>query len=98
MKSKGVTLVVCVALVCVALIATGCAGRQSIEELRHEALITGDWTEVEQREAYKARRDAARNLSKACSDAGGTLFCTQSGSQKECACLGDREFRMAIGQ
>lgn len=50
----------------------GCAGQLSLEQLEAEAARTGDWSEVEKREALIAKRkeregpDCAEGLTKAC--------------------------------
>jgi|GEM_PF-6018175 len=55
-------------LVLITLALSGCAG-QSLEELETEALITGDWTRVEKREAkLNERKREAEMARKLCGD------------------------------
>ena len=48
-------------LVCGSLLF-GCADMRSLEELEDEAVITGDWSLVEAREALIAKRNSRRPL------------------------------------
>ena len=44
------------------LTLSGCGTFQSMEELEREAMLTGDWSAVEQRERALARREERRGV------------------------------------
>jgi hypothetical protein len=62
----------------------GCAGQQTLEELEKEALISGDWTEVEKREQLLARK--SKREGQDCPD-GLTNICVEQGMKASCECL-----------
>jgi hypothetical protein len=70
-------------LVCGSLIV-GCADVQTLEELEDEAVITGDWSLVEKREALRAKRNSRRP-----SQCGGRLvsYCRKSVGKYRCECV-----------
>lgn len=68
-------------------VLAGCSSYQTLEELEQEALATGDWSAVEQRERILARRAARHGL--AC-PAGSVSYCeTWAGLNGKCACVSD---------
>jgi hypothetical protein len=70
-------------LVCGSLLF-GCADMRSLEELENEAVITGDWSLVEAREALIAKRNSRRPL-----DCGGRLvsYCRKRVGEYQCECV-----------
>ena len=69
------------------LCLAGCGTFTSLEQLEHEAALTGDWSAVEARERLIAKRKARRGPS-----CGGDLiaFCESNMGSQRCACV-DRE-------
>ncbi len=45
-----------------AVFLTGCVSMPTLEQLEDQALLTGDWSAVEQREKLIARRDSRRGM------------------------------------
>ena len=74
------------AVICAAcaLLITACAGTQTLEELEAEALRTGDWSAVEEREALIAKRNSRRPQQ--CS-AGLVSVCEKNLGRYTCQCL-----------
>ena len=70
-------------LVC-ALLVTGCAPVQSLEDLEDEAVLSGDWSLVEAREALLAKRDRRRP-----SQCGSrqVSYCIKAVGEYRCACV-----------
>ena len=66
------------------LMMAGCSGMVSMEALEKEALMTGDWTDVEQRERIIALRD--ERSGKSC-PAGSTSYCEFEFGQEQCQCV-----------
>lgn len=74
---KGATFLVLILL-------SGCGGFTTLEQLEAQALLSGDWSAVEQRERIIARREA-RNYNPC---AAGTVAVCQSGvSDERCSCV-----------
>ncbi len=68
----------------VLLVMTACAPMKSLEELEAEALRSGDWSLVEEREALIAKRNSRRPMQ--CP--GGTVsLCERSLGQYSCQCV-----------
>jgi hypothetical protein len=75
-----------------------CATPPTMEELEAQAWQTGDWSAVERREDFLARRAArqARNTGPMCPD--GTIeFCEQRAGDRSCACVSRRALKDAFG-
>ena len=70
-------------LICL-ITLTGCAAYVPMEELRAQALRSGDWTEVEKRERILAKRES-RAVS-GC-PAGTMAMCQEKVSGEECHCI-----------
>ena len=66
------------------LLLAACAGRPTVEELTSEAMVTGDWSEVEKRERLSARSNAL--FGKHC-PSGRILLCEEHGSGRACECV-----------
>ncbi len=66
------------------LLLAGCAGRPTLDELQSEAMVTGDWSEVEKRERLRVRSNAL--VGKRCSS-GRILLCEEHGSGRICGCV-----------
>ncbi len=62
----------------------GCSSFVPLEELEAQAVLTGDWTEVERRERIIARRNMRTSL--ACPP-GTTGFCETGFGRSECRCV-----------
>ena len=66
-----------------ALLGVGCTSSPTLQELEDEALRTGNWEAVEEREALLERRNGPTtpNCPK-----GQTKYCIESGINVECSC------------
>ena len=62
----------------------GCTGQTTLEELEQEALDTGNWTEVEQREVALMRK--GKSPGRRCPD-GFVNVCLESGMDIDCECV-----------
>lgn len=62
----------------------GCSSFVPLEELEAQAVLTGDWTEVERRERIIARRNMRTSI--ACPP-GTTGFCQSDFGQQKCGCV-----------
>ncbi len=71
-------------VVLVALFMVGCAPIATMEELEMQAALTGDWTEVQKREAQIARRQARRGIQ---CPSGQVSFCETFAAKARCACV-----------
>ncbi len=68
----------------------GCGSYHTLEELDDQAILTGDWSEVEYREAKMARwRPSAR----AACPSGLMMYCVDPGGDKRCSCVSANSFR-----
>ena len=72
----------------VLLLLTGCSSMKSMEQLEAEALLSGDWSAVEQRERQIARRNL--NSSLYCPP-GKVGYCEADFGRKKCACIDQEE-------
>ncbi len=69
----------------VLLLMVACAPMKSLEELEAEALRSGDWSLVEEREALIAKRNARRPLQ---CPGGQVSVCEKSVGRYRCQCIG----------
>ncbi len=69
----------------------GCTSRPTLEELEAEALITGDWTEVENRERMDKRWGVVQTESKCRS--GYVEFCETKSALEYCECVSPKDLR-----
>lgn len=68
-------------------VLAGCSSYQTLEELEEEALVTGDWSAVEERERILAKRAIRHGL--VC-PAGSMSYCESwAGLKEKCACIPD---------
>ena len=67
-----------------AALTAGCASLPTLEELEAEALRTGDWTLVEQRERLIAKRNARRPVQ---CPTGMVSYCERSAGRLDCQCV-----------
>jgi hypothetical protein len=74
-------------LILVLLLAAGCSATVPLEQLEAEALVTGDWSKVDQRQRMIARRNLRSYI--AC-PAGTIGYCEAGNSGDRCSCI-DRE-------
>ena len=75
---KWITTLICL------LTLTGCGTYVPMEELRAQALRSGDWTAVERREAAVAKREAR---SGAACPKGSMLMCQARVGDEKCHCV-----------
>ena len=71
-------------LLCVALLS-GCSTYTPLEQLTAQALQSGDWSKVEQRERYMARRK--RHAAPPSCPAGTVPLCISRGGSNICQCV-----------
>ena len=76
-------------LVALVLLA-GCAGVTPMEQLEANALLTGDWSQVERRERMLARRNLHSYMQ---CPPGTTGYCETSIGEQRCGCLRSEEIR-----
>ena len=76
MKKLGILILV--------LILGGCAAAPTLEELEDQAMLTGDWNQVEKRERIIARRNAREALD--CEN-GYMSVCETYISKTRCSCV-----------
>ena len=66
------------------LMLGGCAAAPTLEELEDQALLTGDWSQVEKRERTIARRQAGEPLDCA---KGYVSYCETRIANTQCRCV-----------
>ena len=66
------------------LTLSGCGSFQSMEELERQAMLTGDWSAVEQRERILARREQQRGLQ---CPSGHVSYCEKYVGRSDCRCI-----------
>lgn len=71
----------CVLLLC---FLAGCAGRMTLEELEDEAIVTGNWSDVEERKRLLEQRN--KKLGPNCPD-GFMMNCQEIGPSVRCDCI-----------
>lgn len=71
-------------LVLTVFLVVGCGSLTPLHELEEQALLTGDWSEVERRERIQARRKARQGV--AC-PAGHTAICEVAMGEQRCTCV-----------
>ena len=62
----------------------GCAPVPTLEELEQQAFLTGDWSEVEEREKILARRAARKGMN---CPSGYVSYCQRFAAQNRCSCV-----------
>ena len=72
---------------------TGCGSTLSLEVLEQQALISGDWSLVEQRERIIARREARKGVR---CPSGQVSYCETRASHSRCGCVDHAELRSAL--
>jgi hypothetical protein len=73
-----------VIVILAAMVLGGCGSYQTLEQLEEEALLSGDWSKVEQRERLIANRAARTGMS--CPD-GLMRYCENRGTFDRCGCI-----------
>ncbi len=68
------------------VILGGCAAAPSLEELEDQAMLTGDWSQVEKRERLIERRRAREQELPDCGP-GYVRFCEKQIGQDRCGCM-----------
>lgn len=81
------------ALIVALMFLAGCAGVTPMEELERKALLSGDWSEVEQRERILARRNPTAFLN---CPRETIAFCVDDVGRKRCGCVRDDETRTLL--
>jgi len=76
-----------------ALCLMGCAPVKSLEELELEAMQSGDWSAVDQRERILARRAAQRGLQ---CPSGHISYCESFAGDSRCACVSGEQMRAVL--
>ena len=76
------------ALAAMAIFVGSCNGNPTLESLYDEALLTGDWSKVNLREA----RTRAERAKVKCHRGNGKLYC----ENRECRCVSSSELRKAM--
>jgi hypothetical protein len=74
------------------LILGGCIAAPSLEELEDQALLTGDWSQVEKRERLIERRRAREQDLPDC-EPGSVRFCERQIGQDRCGCMSRSSMR-----
>ena len=82
-------------IVIVALVLAGCGTYTPMEELERQALLTGDWSAVEKREAALERRKA--RLGPQC-PAGMLAVCDGTMGGNRCTCVKSDALRSALSR
>ncbi|MDJ0910815.1 MAG: hypothetical protein QNI99_16665 [Woeseiaceae bacterium] len=72
------------------LLLSGCGTFQSMEELERQAMLTGDWSAVEQRERILAQREERRGLQ---CPSGHVSYCERYVGRQECRCISNDAMR-----
>jgi hypothetical protein len=62
----------------------GCTAGPTLEQLEAQALVTGDWSLVEKREAAIARRDTRPRIN---CPSGDVVYCETYRLRKPCSCV-----------
>ena len=77
------------------LLLGGCAAGPTLEELEDQAVLTGDWSQVEKRERTIARRQAEEPLDCA---KGYMSYCETRMATTRCSCVSHSVMRDAFRQ
>ncbi len=77
------------------LMLGGCAAGPTLEELEDQAVLTGDWSQVEKRERTIARRKADEPLD--CAN-GYVSYCETRIAKTRCSCVSRAAIRDAFRQ
>jgi hypothetical protein len=78
-------------ILAMAVVIGGCSSRATMEELEKEALQTGDWSAVEQRQ--RIDREMGRVDPERECPSGESLLCQQKGEKEECQCVSSHLLR-----
>ena len=73
------------------LFVVGCAPMKSLEQLEADAMMTGDWSAVEERERAIARKTERQSTRLTC-PSGYITFCQNYG-QERCGCVSRRSMQ-----
>ena len=74
------------------LFLVGCAPMKSMEQLENEAMMTGDWSAVEDRERAIARKAERQGVKLNC-PSGYISFCQNYAGIDRCGCVSRRGMR-----
>lgn len=72
------------AMILTVFLVTGCGTYHSMEELEHQAMLTGDWSAVEKRERILERR---KSRSRKICPAGLVAVCDSALPAERCSCV-----------
>ncbi|MDX1515519.1 MAG: hypothetical protein R3288_01695 [Woeseiaceae bacterium] len=82
-----------VLLLIAALWLAGCSSAPTLEELKEQAMISGDWSAVEARERILARRAARRGPK---CPSGQVAYCEVNFGRDRCQCVSQEAMRNAF--
>ncbi len=77
------------------LFLVGCAQTKSLEQLENEAMLTGDWSEVEKRERLIARKEERQGITYKC-PVGHISYCQRFAGHDKCGCVTRQTMREAF--
>ena len=77
------------------LLLAGCSSMVSLEQLEAEALVSGDWSKVEQRQRIIERRNLRSSL--ACPP-GKIGYCEVVARNERCKCVDNEVIRSLLGR
>ena len=75
------------------LLLAGCAAGPTLQELENQAMLTGNWAEVEKRERAIARRQPFAGME---CPAGYILYCEDRFGDMSCGCLERGGYRLIL--
>ena len=74
----------CIVVILGLILLEGCGTYHTLEELEDQALVSGNWSEVERRESKIAMRTGRSGVS---CPSGTTFVCQRGGVAERCACV-----------
>lgn len=83
----------CIVVILGFLLLGGCGTYHTLEDLEDQAMVTGDWSEVERRERKIAMRTGRSGVS---CPAGRTNVCQRWGATERCACVAFDDVRSSL--
>lgn len=89
-EARGMKGIIVIALV----LLSGCGSFTTLEQLEAEALITGDWSAVEQRERIIERRKQRAGIQ---CPPGSVAICESFAGENRCSCVGQDVFNTLMG-
>ena len=90
-EARGMKGIIVIALV----LLSGCGSFTTLEQLEAEALLTGDWSAVEQRERTIERRKQRAGIQ---CPPGRTAICESFAGENRCSCASSEVFNTLMGR